>query len=82
MPTAERLGVDIRNLPVIGDFRGQLGRCSVKGCESEAVEDHHFAPQALFGTAADEWPRALLCVNHHTEWHQRIAGQEVKRHLI
>ena len=67
-------GYRISDLPVIADNRGTLGRCSRRGCEREAVEDHHFAPRAVFGQDADEWPRALLCVEHHIEWHRRMRG--------
>lgn len=56
---------------VIADYRGMLGRCSHRGCDREGVEDHHFAPQAIFPDA-DDWPRALLCVEHHIEWHRRM----------
>jgi hypothetical protein len=68
----DRMGVVISELPVVADYRGGLGRCSRRGCDREAVEDHHFAPRAVFGDEADEWPRALLCVGHHSEWHERM----------
>lgn len=64
-------GIDPAGLVVLDDYRGLLGRCSYRGCDREAVEDHHFAPQAIF-TDADDWPRALLCVEHHAEWHSRM----------
>lgn len=69
-----RVPVAPSTLPVVADYRGQLGRCSRRGCDQEAVEDHHFAPRAVFGDEADDWPRALLCVPHHNEWHQRMEG--------
>lgn len=68
----ERLGLSPNDLPLIADYRGGLGRCARRGCEMEAVEDHHFAPRAVFGDEADEWPRALLCREHHAEWHARM----------
>lgn len=64
-------GLLATDLQVVADYRGQLGRCSYRGCDREAVEDHHFAPRAVFADA-DDWPRALLCVEHHTEWHRRM----------
>jgi hypothetical protein len=67
-------GIQPRDLPVVDDARGTIGRCSFRGCDREAVEDHHFAPRAIFGDTADDWPRALLCVEHHVEWHRRMAG--------
>lgn len=68
----ERMHIAVATLPILADYRGGLGRCSRRGCEREAVEDHHFAPRAIFGDEAEDWPRALLCVEHHTEWHRRM----------
>lgn len=67
-------GREPASLPIVADYRGTLGRCSRRGCEREAVEDHHFAPRAIFGDEADDWPRALLCLEHHIEWHRRMAA--------
>lgn len=72
LATLRSRGIDPATLTVVNDYRGSLGRCSRRGCDREAVEDHHFAPLAIFGAEADEWPRALLCVEHHVEWHRRI----------
>lgn len=60
------------DLQLVADHRGSIGRCCRAGCEREAVEDHHFAPRAVFGAEADDWPRALLCTEHHAEWHRRM----------
>lgn len=73
-PLVERTGVVISALQVVADLRGSLGRCSRRGCEREAIEDHHFAPRAVFQEEADEWPRALLCLEHHAEWHRRMGA--------
>jgi len=67
------LGLAVADLAVVADYRGGIGRCCKRGCDREAVEDHHFAPRAAFGAEADEWPRGLLCVEHHIEWHRRMA---------
>jgi hypothetical protein len=69
--TLNAKGFIASDVQVVADYRGTLGRCSHRGCEREAVEDHHFAPRAIFADA-DDWPRALLCVEHHQEWHRRI----------
>lgn len=69
-----RGNVRVADLPVVADYRGGLGRCSRRGCELEAVEDHHFAPRAVFRDEADDWPRALLCQTHHAEWHRRMGA--------
>lgn len=71
LTTLNARGFVATDLQIVADYRGQLGRCSHRGCDREAVEDHHFAPQAIF-TDADDWPRALLCTDHHNEWHRRM----------
>lgn len=68
----ERIGMDIRDLPVIESYAGIYGRCIVKGCESEEVELNHFGPQAIFGPDADDWPTGYLCLKHHREWGERV----------
>lgn len=65
------MGLRPSDIPVVADYRGSLGRCSVKGCESEDVELNHFAPQATFGAEAWDWPTAYLCRAHHLEWGTR-----------
>jgi hypothetical protein len=70
----EGSGIGPADLPVIADYRGVIGRCARLGCDREAVEDHHFAPRAKFGDEADDWPRALLCREHHIEWHRRMGA--------
>lgn len=71
---AER-GIDIRSLPIVEDYAGLYGRCVVRGCESDEVELNHFAPQAIFGPTADDWPTGYLCVKHHREWGERVTPQ-------
>jgi hypothetical protein len=72
LATLRARGIEPAELQLVDDYRGLLGRCSHRGCEREAVEDHHFAPLAVFGPEADDWPRGLLCVEHHVEWHRRV----------
>lgn len=66
------IGIDIRELPIVEDYAGLYGRCVVKGCTSDEVELNHFAPQAIFGEAADDWPTGYLCIPHHREWGERV----------
>lgn len=68
----ERFGLKAQDIPVVSDYRGSLGRCSVKGCESEDVELNHFAPQATFGSESWNWPTGYLCRTHHREWGERV----------
>lgn len=68
-------GIDIRALPTIESYAGLYGRCIVRGCESDEVELNHFAPQAIFGDTADDWPTGYLCVPHHREWGERVTPQ-------
>lgn len=44
--------------------------CAVKGCDRRDTEYHHFAPIALFGMEADDYPGAYLCQYHHDHWHE------------
>jgi hypothetical protein len=74
-----RMGVDIRDLPIVEDYAGTFARCIVRGCESGEVELNHFAPQAIFGTDADDWPTGYLCVRHHQEWGERVTPQLNRR---
>jgi hypothetical protein len=50
----------------------KCARCGKWG----AVEDHHWAPRALFPDA-DLWPTAKLCRACHVRWHQIIDRREV-----
>lgn len=69
------LGMSVRTLPIVEDYAGLFGRCIVRGCLSDEVELNHFAPQAIFGEAADDWPTGYLCVKHHQEWGERVTPQ-------
>ncbi len=71
-PIVAERGIDIRKLPILVDYGGLYGRCIVRGCGSDEVELNHFAPQAIFGAAADDWPTSYLCVRHHREWGERV----------
>lgn len=68
-------GINIRQLPIIEDYAGLYARCVVRGCLADEVELNHFAPQAIFGDAADDWPMGYLCVAHHREWGERVTPQ-------
>lgn len=49
-----------------------LPRCAVSGCTRPPAERHHWAPRAIFGSACEAWPTALLCVVCHATWHRRV----------
>ena len=51
-------------------------RCAV--CGSRDVEDHHWAPRAIFGEEAEKWPHDKLCGNCHDRWHLLVTPQLVK----
>jgi hypothetical protein len=38
----------------------------------EGTQSHHWAPRAIFGTDADNWPLANLCIECHHIWHQMM----------
>lgn len=72
---AERLGFKIDEIPMMETESENLYiDCVVDGCKSPGAEDHHTSPTCVFGKEAGNWPRILLCVNHHNEWHQRMLG--------
>lgn len=65
-------GIDIDDLPIIENYSNQA-QCVV--CGKLGAEYHHFAPKYLFGDAADSYPVAPLCHEHHMHWHQIIDPQ-------
>jgi transcription elongation factor Elf1 len=63
---------EIDGLPVIRPDYSL--RCAV--CGARGVEEHHWAPQAMFDNP-NEWPRDYLCKKHHDEWHLKVTPQLV-----
>jgi len=61
-------------LPVAEDLTDNETTCGYRGCISPSTEDHHYAPRAMFGTEADNYPVGPLCVEHHNHWHQTITS--------
>jgi hypothetical protein len=62
----------IAAVPITEDFRGIVGRCSVRGCDNEDVEWQHWFPQAIDGELAARFPQGYLCREHHEEWGHRV----------
>ncbi len=58
------------DIPIAEDYSGEA-QCEVSGCERPA-EVHHVAPRALFGDQCNQWPKVLLCREHHNEWHTTV----------
>lgn len=48
--------------------------CCYQGCDSSAIEWHHFAPRNTFGEESDRYPVQPLCRDHHRHWHQVMDG--------
>jgi DNA-directed RNA polymerase subunit M/transcription elongation factor TFIIS len=48
------------------------GICEICGFAGY-VEEHHWAPRAIFGEEAYEWPTSMLCLKCHVHWHQMMA---------
>lgn len=49
--------------------------CSVHGCDTPGMEQHHFAPVNTFGwDEAERWPLLPLCKEHHRHWHRTMDG--------
>ncbi len=61
---------DHSEFPVIADRTANAVPCERCG-ERGGTEQHHWAPQAVFGDEADDWPMAFLCRACHMEWHRR-----------
>lgn len=72
---AQMAGINIRELDIVEDYAGQYGRCIVRGCTTDLVELNHFAPRAIFGDEAEDWPTGYLCPEHHREWGERVTPQ-------
>ena len=41
-------------------------------CGVEGAENHHWAPEALFGSESASWPTSYLCQKCHSRWHQLV----------
>lgn len=62
---------NIESLPVERDHRDgtTCERCGT----SEGVEEHHWAPKAIFGwDIANTWPTSFLCPGCHRLWHSTL----------
>ena len=67
-----RRGIDVRVLRVVQ--RMDQPRCA--RCGARGSEEHHWAPQAIFGKEeADKWPKDFLCKACHEEWHRRVTRE-------
>jgi hypothetical protein len=51
-------------------------------CGSLGAELHHWAPRAIFGNEADQWPTDYLCLPCHRLWHDTINKQRAFRDSI
>lgn len=65
----------IDKLPVI--MFQPYRRCAV--CGARDAEEHHWAPKAIFGDAADKWPTDYLCKPCHDLWHLKVTPQLVRK---
>jgi hypothetical protein len=80
--TVKSKGHNIDDLPVIQDNRA--GCCDGGGCPTcvdtecdhcgsrRHLQIHHWAPYALFGAEANEWPTSWLCQPCHSRWHSTV----------
>ena len=41
-------------------------------CAAQGAEEHHWAPRFLFGSDAEKWPKAMLCIACHLKWHTLV----------
>lgn len=54
-------------------FRARTSRCAK--CGSRNCQLHHWAPRAIFGREADDWPTDYLCQACHDKWHEMVTPQ-------
>ena len=60
-------------------YAARVSVCCYDGCESTAVEWHHFAPYNTFGEEANKFPVQPLCRDHHRYWHEKMDGYQWRR---
>ena len=71
----ESNGIDLSSLPVVAT---EIGPRCVK-CGQRGAEENHWAPKAIFGSEADNWPKDMLCKPCHAEWHAKVTPQFFKK---
>ena len=71
IPLAEvrQAGYDPDELPIAITISPSV-RCA--RCGARGVEEHHWAPRAIFGPDAERWPKDYLCGSCHTEWNRAV----------
>jgi hypothetical protein len=71
----------VKKLPALADRNSTTSTdtCCYIGCDSTAVEWHHFAPYNTFGAEADRFPVMPLCQPHHRSWHSQMDGYQWRR---
>jgi len=69
-----RIGIDFTALRVVRQLdQPRCARCGARG-----AEEHHWAPQGIFGKQeADRWPKDFLCKVCHDEWHRMVTPELV-----
>lgn len=75
---AEYTQNEIGEMLIENDYRG-TERCGYRGCDNTAVEQHHYAPRAMFGDDCENWPIGPLCRIHHQTWHAIVGGNGMRK---
>lgn len=70
------LGIDPNTIPVARDYAVEFARHPCVVCGSRYTEFHHWAPRAIFGDAAENYPGDYLCTDCHVDWHRRMSGYQ------
>ena len=72
------LGVDVDSVPVVARdlYRRRCQRCQ----RTALCEDHHWAPQAIFGPDAGSWPVGPLCADCH-RLYSKTLEQYIERRI-
>jgi hypothetical protein len=73
--TLVRSKEDWERIPILKDNSGLYRPEATAICErcgASDVEQHHWAPQEVFGLESYDWPTGLLCRPCHREWHNKM----------
>ena len=78
LPKSQFTAEQIASMPVHDNYTGGAV-CQYKDCNATGIEWNHYAPRALFGEDAENWPIGPLCRAHHRTWHTGLE-KKLMRH--
>lgn len=61
---------------IFRDIRAEREGAAPTPCErcgaTSGTQKHHWAPRAIFGLEAEQWPKSWLCPPCHSRWHRTM----------